>query len=201
MEWDEPRLAEFRPADGQQRLGALDVRIVKRQGFRDPQPRHHEQTKQRGIRHPAESRWRGELPRGLEEPRNVLVPIERRGLAVIPGGQQIDRRDFGERVGHVAPLGKPSHDLEPRVHADRTEIRDVRRPAPREIGRHAWGAFPFGKAGEEVKDARRFVQRAPEPSSERQVVFDCQTQGGHRAPPGIGQGWASVRRRSTSTFA
>jgi L-lactate utilization protein LutB len=93
----------------------------------------------------------------LEESIDVRVVIEPRGLAVIPRGQQIDGRDFGERVGHVAPLSKPAHDLKPRVHADRTEIRDVRRPAPREIGRHAWGAFPFGKAGEEVEDARRFV--------------------------------------------
>jgi hypothetical protein len=128
------------------------------------------------------------LTSGLEEPIDIRVLIERRGLAVIPGGQQVDRRDFGQRIGDLAPFGKPSHDLVTPVHTDRTEIGEMRRPPPCEIGCHVRGPFLLGEAGEEVKDASRFVQRAPEPSSERQVVLDRQAQSAHRTPPAIGQG-------------
>ena len=137
MEGYQPRLPAFRPPNHQLRVPVLDIGVVKRQRLRNPQPRHHEQSKHGGECQPTQPHGRGQLASGLQKPIDIRVLIERRGLAVIPRREQIDRRDFGQRISHVTPLGKPSHDLEARVHADRTEIREVRRPAPREIGRHA----------------------------------------------------------------
>ena len=54
---------------------------------------------------------------------------------------------------HSQDWRKTSHDLEPHLHGDGGDAREVGGPAEREIGRDARGAFPFGKAGEELEGA------------------------------------------------
>src|SRR2546425_10458421 len=106
MQRHQPGLAEFRPANREDRIFETNVRELERHGFGNPQARDDEESKQREVGQPSQPEWRGQVLRGLEQLANLLVRVQVGRLSATASRQETWRWDFGLWIRRASPPGE-----------------------------------------------------------------------------------------------